>query len=271
MGTSVESAKLSTNATSSPAILAATTAGTDSGPGRRSCKATATRIAPITTAIRRIARRPGSNVSTLAIASATKIVNINQVTPLIRSTPNEPMATSYLLRSNIVQPAPVTAITAPRASMEVARKRSTPPGRLKIWRINTAKTPTATAPLTGASHSSVVVVENRAVTGSNATSQMANKPAIPRAAEIPQRQLGFTSLGQASANITTSPDITNGPVLTGRLGKNTVITASSAAAVTVVTAKIVLRTLLSCHDSVNAAGCKTAARRNLTKTVSVVA
>src|SRR5699024_2125679 len=137
--------------------------------------------------------------------------------------------------------------------------------------INTAKTPTATAPPTGASHNSVVVVENRAVTGSNATDQIANKPAIPKAAEISQRQTELTSLGQVSANITTSADITNGPVAAGRLGKNTVIKASRVAAVTVVKVKIVMRTLLSCHDRANAAGCKTAARRNLTKTVSVVA
>src|SRR5699024_11887715 len=61
------------------------------------------------------------------------------------------------------------------------------PGQAKDLNDKHRKTPTATAPPTGASHNSVVVVENRAVTGSNATDQIANKPAIPKAAEISQR------------------------------------------------------------------------------------
>src|SRR5699024_12521758 len=106
--------------------------------------------------------------------------------------------------------------------------------------INTAKTPTATAPHTGASHNSVVVVENRAVTGRNATDQIANKPAIPKAAEISQRQTELTSLGQVSANITTSADITNGPVAAGRMGRHTVSNARSGAALTAAQGAIVL-------------------------------
>lgn len=62
-----------------------------------------------------------------------------------------------------------------------------------------------------------------------------------------------------------------GPVKTGRLGKNTVISANTVAAATAVKAEIVLRTPPSCHVGLVDPGWKTAAPRDLTGTVIVVA
>jgi len=63
----------------------------------------------------------------------------------------------------------------------------------------------------------------------------------------PQRGVALTVTGHAIAKSTTRAEITSGPVSLGNEGTNTVTTASSVAAATVVKAEIVLRTLPSCH------------------------
>src|SRR5699024_7618579 len=123
--------------------------------------------------------------------------------------------------------------------------------------------PSAAAPPTGASHISLACEEKVVSAGSKATVHTAAKPTAPSPALTPQRGLVLTSMGQATANRATSTEMTSGPVSLGRLGINTVTTAKTAAAATVVKAEIVVRTLPSCHGKVFIPPWKTTVPENL--------
>src|SRR5699024_2406365 len=145
----------------------------------------------------------GTKAATAAIAKAASTVSINQVTPVIRSTPTAPAATSYLFRNSRAHPAATAEITAPTASMAVVSERLTPPGNVKVCMTNISNTPRAMAPPTGANHSSSARSENRVPTGNKLTSHTANKPGTASPALTPHRGLALTVTGHAKEKITT--------------------------------------------------------------------
>src|SRR5699024_9993170 len=174
-------------------------------------------------------------------------------------------------RSKRAQPAAVATITDPTENIAVVIKRCTPPGKVKVWMTNIAKIPNAAAPPTGANHSSVGADENCACAGSSDTTHTEAKPVVPSTADTPQRGAAVIRTGHVSAKVTTSADMTTGPVSAGRLGKNAVNTANTVAAATAVKAEIVLRTSLSCHVGLPDPRWQTVPSRDLTGTVIVVA
>src|SRR5699024_11767588 len=107
--------------------------------------------------------------------------------------------------------------------------------------------------------------------GNGDTTHTDAKPLAPSPADTPQRGAAVIRTGHVSAKVTTSADMTTGPVSAGRLGKNAVNTANTVAAATAVKAEIVLRTSLSCHVGLPDPGWQTVPSRDLTGTVIVVA
>src|SRR5690625_7373207 len=89
-GTSRVCEKLLTNATVSAVRAAAITAGTDSGPGRKNCCPTATAVTVTIVRIMQIRRSVDTKVDSAATASAARTVSINQVIPVMGTTPKAP-------------------------------------------------------------------------------------------------------------------------------------------------------------------------------------